>query len=338
VESYLTQRCGQPIKLKTCNQIPGGQSKLTVLLELQPNELLPAAMVIRIDGPDSAINTTVLDEFPILDAVYKAGIAAPEPLWVEPDARPLGAPFLVMRRMPGKAAGDLWGAQQVSPAIGFALAQALASVHGAQIETVWPQAPQAARTAVANMLRDFEASWREGNSTPSLAMEYAYGWLKRQLPRISGPTVMVHGDAHFANLLANGDELVCLLDWEFTHPGHPAEDLAYCRPYVEKIMNWDDFLQHYQDHSGLPVNAAQIEYFAVWGYLRNLTFSANMLRDYHAGKVHGIQNLAIALNTRARIEALLAHELAAALRHEKENASFCEQKEAKKLYNLIPGV
>jgi len=38
------------------------------------------------------------------------------------------------------------------------------------------------------------------------------------------------------------------------------------------------------------------------------------LRDFNAGKVHGIQNLAIALNTRTRLEALLAQAVADALR------------------------
>jgi aminoglycoside phosphotransferase (APT) family kinase protein len=316
VQAYLDQKFTQKIKLRSCYQIPGGRSKLTVLLEVEPNDVLPEEMVIRIDGPDSAINTTVLYEFPVLDVMYKAGIAAPEPLWVEANAAFLGAPFLVMRRMPGKAAGDLWGADEVSPAIGFALAQALASVHGAEVARVWPGTPAAARDAVAQMLNEFESGWRAGDSTPSLAMECAYGWLKRQISRIEGPTVTLHGDAHFANLLARGDELVCLLDWEFTHPGHPAEDLAYCRPYVEKIMKWDDFMAHYRAHGGRAVTAAQLEYFAVWGYLRNITFGANMLRDFNDGKVHGIQNLAIALNTRARLEALLAQTLAGALRRE----------------------
>jgi aminoglycoside phosphotransferase (APT) family kinase protein len=317
VQAYLDQKFGaEKIRVQSCTPIPGGRSKLTVLLDVAPNALVPAGMVLRIDGPGSAISTTVLDEFPILNVMFQAGIAAPEPLWVEADAAHLGAPFLVMRRMPGKAAGSLWEADHVSPAIGLALAQALASVHGARPASVWPAAPLDARTAVAEMLREFEAGWRAGESTPSLAMECAYGWLRRQLACIEGPAVVVHGDAHFANLLVQDDKLVCLLDWEFTHPGHPAEDLAYCRTYVEKIMKWDDFLRHYQSHGGAAVSAAQLEYFGVWGYLRNVTYSANMLRDFNAGKVHGIQNLAIALDTRARLEALLAQAVADALRRE----------------------
>lgn len=321
-QRYLDARFAQDgIRLKTCYQIPGGRSKLTVLLSVEPNARLPEDMVIRIDGPGSAINTTVLDEFPVLDAMFKAGIAAPQPLLVEADSRYLGAPFLVMRRMPGAAAGDLWGAEKVSPAIGFALAEALASVHSADVASIWPHAAPAARDAVKQMIDTFEDSWRVGHSTPSLGMECAYGWLRSHLSSIDGPTVAVHGDAHFANLLAEHDKLVCLLDWEFAHPGHPADDLAYCRPYVEAIMPWTEFVAHYRDHGGHAVTEDQLQFFAVWGYLRNITFGANMLRDFAAGKVHGIQNLAIALNTRAKLEALLSRAVATALARDAEKAS-----------------
>jgi aminoglycoside phosphotransferase (APT) family kinase protein len=178
---------------------------------------------------------------------------------------------------------------------------------------IFPAAPAAAHDAVEQMLAAYEATWRAGDSTRSLAMENAYAWLRRNLGRIDGATVAVHGDAHFANLLAEDGRLVCLLDWEFAHPGHPADDLAYCRPYVETIMPWSDFLAHYRHHGGRAVSEEQLAFFGVWGHLRNITFGANMLRDFLAGKVHGIQNLAIALNTRARLEALLARAVAAAL-------------------------
>lgn len=319
-QKYLDQRYAGGVKIKNCYQIPGGRSKLTVLLSVEPNKHIPEDMVIRIDGPGSAINTTVLDEFPILDVMFKAGVAAPEPLWVEADAKHLGAPFLVMRRMPGAAAGDLWGAQKVAPAIGLALAEALASVHKASVRAIWPKASLEARDAVRDMLDTFEKSWRVGDVTHSLGMETAYNWLRRNLPCIDGATVAVHGDAHFANLLAENDKLVCLLDWEFTHPGHPADDLAYCRPYVETIMPWADFLAHYRDHGGRAVTEDQLRFFEVWGYLRNITFGANMLRDFADGKVHGIQNLAIALNTRAKLEALLSKTISAALTRDAENA------------------
>jgi aminoglycoside phosphotransferase (APT) family kinase protein len=321
VQLYLDQRFpGEKITLCRCYQIPGGRSKLTVLLAVEPNARLPEEMVIRIDAPGSAIATTVLDEFPVLDIMYKAGIAAPEPLWVESAPQHLGAPFLVMRRMPGEAAGDLWGSDKVDPAIGLALAEALAGIHTAEAAAIYPAAPRAAREAVAQMLERFESSWRAGHSTPSLAMECAYGWLRQHLSCINGPTVVVHGDAHFANLLAQNNRLVCLLDWEFVHPGHPAEDLAYCQPYIENIMPWGEFMAHYQRHGGGLATQAQLDFFGVWGYLRNITFGANMLRDIAAEKVHGVQSLAIALNTRARLESLLAAKLASALARDAQTA------------------
>jgi aminoglycoside phosphotransferase (APT) family kinase protein len=134
--------------------------------------------------------------------------------------------------------------------------------------------------------------------------------LNGHLSLIEGPAVPVHGDAHFANILAENNRLVCLLDWEFAHPGHPAEDLAYCRRYVEASVPWPDFMARYRAAGGAAVSEEQLRFFSLWAYLRNITYATNMLRDYLADGVHGIQSLAIALNTRVKLEALLSQTMA----------------------------
>src|ERR1700722_617492 len=83
VQSYLDERFpAQGLRLKECRQIAGGRSKLTMFLALEPNAKLPDELVMRIDNPGSAQNTSVRDEFPVLEAMYRAGASAPEPLWV----------------------------------------------------------------------------------------------------------------------------------------------------------------------------------------------------------------------------------------------------------------
>jgi aminoglycoside phosphotransferase (APT) family kinase protein len=311
VQAYLDRRYPNAgIRVCHCQPIPGGRSKLTVLLGVEPNARLPEGMVLRLDVPDSAITTTVIDEYPVIEAMYARGVAAPEPLWLEADSAPLGAPFIVTRRMPGSAAGDLFNAERVAPELALALADTLASIHAADSTQLWPGTPGDARGAVRSMLNAFESSWRVGDSTPSLVSELAYGWLNGHLSLIEGPAVPVHGDAHFANILAENNRLVCLLDWEFAHPGHPAEDLAYCRRYVEASVPWADFMVRYRAGGGAAVSEEQLRFFSLWAYLRNITYATNMLRDYLAGSVHGIQSLAIALNTRVKLEALLSQTMA----------------------------
>ena len=132
-ESYLRGHArGSPdIRVKTVAEIPGGRSKRTVLVELEPSSRLPPALVLRMDT-GRGVGTNVSDEFPLLDRVAKMGLPVPEPLWLETRPEAFGLPFIVFRRMPGSAAGDLIeGAFKKVPETGRALARALAAVHAA---------------------------------------------------------------------------------------------------------------------------------------------------------------------------------------------------------------
>lgn len=315
VERYLSVRFpDRDGRVASCKQIAGGRSKITVMANVAGNTTLPPAIVFRIDNPGSAQNTTVRDEFPVLQKLYRAGVRAPEPLWLETDPVPLGAPFFVMRCMRGSPPGDLWSAKNVSPALGFELAEVLAGLHAAGAHRIWPNAPRSAREAVAEMIEETERAWNVEGRITSVTIETALCRLKQNLPCIDGAAMPIHGDAHFANVLAEGNRIVCLTDWEFVHAGHPAEDLAFCRPYIEAIMKWGDFLNHYYAKGGVVVTDAQLQFFGIWGYLRNAVFAANALRRFPDTAAHDTQTLYIALHARARVEAMLAEKLAEALR------------------------
>ncbi len=287
-------------RVRDCRQIAGGRSKLTVFVALAASTQLPGALVVRIDNPGSAQNTSVCDEFPVLRAMHIAGVRAPEPLWLETDPSFLGAPFLVMRRMAGSAPGNLWSAQGVSRRIALALADVLVSIQRQDVHAIWPSAPVSAREAVEQMLATLRARWRHATGVTSLTIECAFGWLEQNKKCIGGSSVPVHGDAHFANVLAEGDELVCLTDWEFCHAGHPAEDLAFCQRAVEQIMPWGEFLAHYRAGGGMHVTDDQLSFFRIWGYLRNAVYAADALSQIPAKPAADLQTLAIALDSRAR--------------------------------------
>ena len=319
VREYLLQRFpASRIELLHCTEIPGGRSKVTLMLELanagstSRAPALPRSLVLRCDRPDSAQATTVCDEFPVLQAMYRAGAFAPEPLWVESDPRPLGAPFLAMRRMPGSACGDYWNAGSAGPAHARALAQALARIHGVDARSAWPAAAATARESVAALLMRHETRWR-ALGRPSNTLECGYAWLRAQLACLTGPSVPVHGDVHFANVLFEGEQISCLTDWEFAHAGHAAEDLAFCRGYVESLLPWTEFVAAYAAAGGHEVSDAELRFFGVWTYLRNATLGAMALQRVLAGATTDIRTVAIALHSRARLEASLARTLASAL-------------------------
>ncbi len=303
-------RAAPDVRVVAVNEIPGGRSKRTVLVALQNSGRLPAELVLRMDTGRNS-NDTVLDEFPLLARIAKCGLPVPEPLWLESSSDVFGAPFIVFRRMPGAAAGDLIeGAHRKEPATGLALARALGRVHatGASlIDNPAERGPAVPHTR-ALLTRYFDA-WRAQKPFPSLTIETAFMWLFRRINDGLGAASIVHADTGFHNMLLDEQGNGCLLDWEFAHFGDPAEDLASCRPAVEKCMPWPDFMAEYQKVGGLAVSEFRLGYFEIWRPLRNAVLCGGVLHSLMHGKADDIDPVTIGLSTFMRLQADLAASL-----------------------------
>ena len=311
LEAYLRGRfsAGPDFAVRSLTRVPGGRSKDTLLLEVDALPGLPKSIVLRVDL--GRYGTSVCAEHPLIVALHRHGVPVPEPLWLEEGKSPLGGAFLATRRMHGAPGGNLWGEGiNVSRAVVKAFAAALAKLHGTPLRLLLPEAVDAgARGATAAMIADYEARWRASNPNASVPLELAFQWLRRELPRVEGPASLVHGDPGFQNTLVEEDELVCLLDWEFAHAGDPAEDLAYCRPTVSRVMPWEEFLELYRMAGGAAFTPARLEYFEIWRTVRNASLGTRMLRDFIDGTIGGLESCAVAVNTFPRIEAQLAASL-----------------------------
>ncbi|HWM71423.1 MAG TPA: phosphotransferase family protein [Steroidobacteraceae bacterium] len=309
LESYLQERFAAqgPVRVRSVNPLPGGRSKETVLFEIEAHPTLPPSMVIRMDA--GRYGTSVSAEFPLLVALHRAKLPVPEPLWLEERAEVLGGAFIVTRRMAGAPPGTLWDVSGASQSIGLALADVLAKIHATPLRHLSPSNCDASQPLVRAMLADNEARWRAAMPLPSVAMEAAYCWMAEKAPGLDAPASLVHGDPGFHNMIVKDGKLECLLDWEFAHPGDPAEDLAYCRPSVEQIMPWADFMTQYRGSGGPEINAERLQFFEIWRCLRNATLAANMLYDVSRGAASGLEMAAVAVNTYPRFEAQLASSL-----------------------------
>lgn len=72
------------------------------------------------------------------------------------------------------------------------------------------------------------ARWRDTNLEfgADPIFQLALLWLADNVPADRGPSVVLHGDAGPGNFLYDGSKVAALVDWELTHLGDPAEDLA----------------------------------------------------------------------------------------------------------------
>ena len=314
LERYLQAHPkGSPeITVRSVNDIPGGRSKRTIVVELERNGPLPPAIVLRMDT-GRGVGTNVADEYPLLERVAERGLPVPEPLWLESSGEPFGFPFIVFRRMPGASAGDLIeGAFNKVPETGRSLARTLGTIHAAGNDLI--EDPQMRGSSVPHthdLLNYYYDWWTSKKPFPSLIIESAFIWLKRNIDAGLGQATIVHADTGFHNLLMDDQGNACMVDWEFAHFGDGAEDLASTRPAVESFMPWEDFLAEYHAHGGMTVTEFQLNYFEIWRPLRNAVVCGTVLHSMIHGEADDIDPVTIGLSTFQRLQADLANSLAA---------------------------
>ena len=310
LQSHL--KGGPKVTVQKVTLVPGGRSKRTVIAVLGNPGSLPPEIVLRLDT-DRGTGTSVIDEYPMIAKVATLNLPVPEPLWFEPSTDIFGHAFIVFRRMPGGSAGDLIeGAFRKEPATGRSLARALGLVHAAGVRLIDDPARRASSVAHTRELLDHYLNyWNSKKPFASLAIDSAFLWLYRGLDERLGPATVVQADTGFHNLLLDDQGNGCLLDWEFAHFGDPAEDLASCRPAVEKCMPWADFMTAYQLHGGWPVSEFRLKYFEVWRPLRNAVACGTVMHSLMTAPADDIDPVTISMSTFVRLQADLARSLAA---------------------------
>ena len=256
LEAYFQTRHGPQVKLTSFNQLHGGTSKQTALISLSGAKDLPTDFVIRRDQIAATMTGSVVHEFPLLQAVYDAGVAVPRPLFLEQSSVALGKPFVALERMAGKSmASHFFVPPDRETALG--LAEQMAKLHAIPVQKfagVFDDLPQS--DSVDRRQQPFEKmceEWRHFSKTPSVTMSAAFRWMQDNIDCAKGPMTLVHGDIGFHNMLVDGKRFVAMLDWETAHIDNPAGDLGYVRPAIEQMLPWQEFFDHYIASGGQPV-------------------------------------------------------------------------------------
>lgn len=268
LQDYLRARFPEhrETKVLEVRRLMGGFSKETYIVRLEAGGR-EQTIVIRKDGFGLPTGSSVVSEFAVLQEVQGTGAAAPQPLWLESDTAHFGTAFMAVGFVRGEPAHMVLPTDHATR-LKWArnLAGALASLHRA---TVRKDADVRAvlRGDIAELQKRVEE--RERHPHPGIALGLA--WLVDHLDDLAGrPACRVHGDAGYHNMLMRDDQLVALLDWEFSHDSDPVEDLIYIRPFIEQIEAWPLFLEIYEAESGFRFDAKAARFFDVWKSARNM--------------------------------------------------------------------
>ncbi|HVO03593.1 MAG TPA: phosphotransferase family protein [Candidatus Cybelea sp.] len=170
-------------------------------------------------------------EFALIGAAHDAGVAVPEPLFLEPEGRVIGRPFYIMRRASGTAHARRV-LRDLEPEAGDALAHRL-GLELSKLHRIRPENAPASLAflpkAGADLIAQRAAHYRRALDAlpePQPVLEWAINRMEDLAPPIA-EIALAHRDFRTGNYMVDGDQLTAILDFEFTGWSDPYEDLGW---------------------------------------------------------------------------------------------------------------
>lgn len=271
--------------------------------------------VLRADGlTPLGLGLPRAQEFALQRALFAAGIAVAEPLFMCCDASIIGAPFYAMRFVDGESDGATIVAAGRNDRLAEALGAALAKLHALdlvpRLRFLPPPPGDPAAARLAELVRLLSA-----DDEPHPVADWALRWLDRQKPAPARP-VLCHGDYRTGNYLVADGKLAAVLDWDFAGWSDPDEDIAwFCAKAWRFGANKLEaggiapravFYRAYEEAAGRQLDPAPLHYWEVMAALRWLVIA---LKQRDRFLKQGERSLDLALTGRRVAEC--EHELLA---------------------------
>ena len=139
---------------------------------------------------------------------------------------------------------------------------------------------------------------------PRPPLELALHWLRSNASAPRTEITLVHGDFRTGNLMVTPEGLSGVLDWEFSHWGSPAEDLAWMC-----VRDWrfgqlelaaggfaerGRLYEEYENASGREVFEDEVHYWEVMGNVRWAAASLHQGERYLSGGDSDIELVGVA--------------------------------------------
>ncbi|PMR60737.1 acyl-CoA dehydrogenase [Verrucosispora sp. ts21] len=222
--------------------ITGGRSNLTYLLWAGGQEL-----VLR-RPPLGHVLATAHDmarEFRVISALAPTDVPVPDAVLLCSDPDVLGAPFYLMRRVPGEVFRSRRQTDRLTAAQRHGLAMAMMDTLAA-LHTVEPEAVGLADFGrpegyLARQVRRWAGQLDRSRSRPLPGIDDLRDLLAATAPEGRNAGRIVHGDYRLDNLLATVDPVTVagVLDWEMATLGDPLADLGLLLTYWEVLGGSD---------------------------------------------------------------------------------------------------
>jgi aminoglycoside phosphotransferase (APT) family kinase protein len=228
-------------------------------------------------------------QYRVLRCLEPTSVPAPRPFFFEDDPAVLGAPFLVMEKVPG-ACPSPWGrdgrrfyeeaaSRGVLPE---SFTDTLVTLHtldwraaGLDFLGVPGAGDDFARREVAKWRNLIDASGQE----PDPVLVDLLLWLDANAPATER-LALVHGAYRTGNFLVHEDRVSALLDWETEAIGDPMYDVAYVlsdlnregSDLLSNLVERDAFYRRYESGTGLEIDEEVCRYYQLLYAMRSAAF------------------------------------------------------------------
>lgn len=300
--AWLSAAAGAPVAIRGTALLSGGAIQQNWALEVTRGGA-EEAWVLRTDNPATlAVSLPRVAEFALLKAAHEAGVPVPEPLFACADPAVLGAPFFVMRRVPGSAAAHRLAraaaARGGDDALVEALGRALARIHRivpprADLAFLGAPPEDAGHAFIAAMRARLDAA-----GTPRPVLEWGLAALERHIPPPL-PPVLCHNDFRTGNLMVEEGRLTAVLDWEFAGWGDPHADLGwFCAPcwrFGNRALEAGGlgsraaFLAGYAAESGSAPNESRLPFWELAATIRWAVIAADQGARHLSGRERSLE-------------------------------------------------
>jgi aminoglycoside phosphotransferase (APT) family kinase protein len=317
IESYLRghELGGPNTRVIASRLLAGGRSKVTALVSQLGAARLAKDLVVRQDWENAMVGTSVSQEFSMLQVLFRHGVKVPEPFLLETDPGAMGAPFMIVSRLPGAASGgNKYLINASNRHVVLDIAEQLAKIHGIDTRNFEgiPGLHQQyyGEDQLNNSLAQYADTIRKYDAQVSPLISLALEWLGTQADSVAVvPPALVHGDIGVHNVLYDEQGLISVLDWETSHIGNPAYDLGYMRNVITEESLWRDFMSRYAAAGGFEFAPAVIDYYGIFTALWFYQISLRSRDAFTSGRGREIEIGAVLANTAPQSLASLSRNL-----------------------------
>ncbi len=253
-------------------------------------------MIVRIDPPTSLIETDRRTEYRAIEAAWRSGLPAPEPLFLEEAPEWIGRPFSLTAEVPGCQSS----ADAIPPdhraAMGrqkWTLLGALAALDPAALGLEGVMAPTTRQTCAVGQLDYWAEVIAKDELHPNPVAHAAVRWLRCNPPPPAQKLSLVHGDFRTGNFLFSPEgEIKAILDWEMAHIGDPLEDLAWSmdplwsfnQPQLAgRLLPHKQAASAWEAASGLSVDPSAFRWWRVFASVKAIGIWLSSSEDFHSG-------------------------------------------------------